>query len=789
MLQKGMRLARCGSLALLGLAALVGHARAQQACNCVVDGYVTAQGRALPGAAVQVGPATAAADDKGFYRITGLCPGSAWVRSAYTGYHPFARQLVLEAGNTLHLDFALLEEAHQLDEVEVQGRRRPAQTAASATDQITQAQIQAAAGDPLGALLARQPGVSLLRTGPTVVKPVLRGLHSSRILILNAGVRHEGQQWGAEHAPELDPLASGKLTLVRGAATVRYGPEALGGVIIAEPPALPDSAGTSGGITMAGASNNGMGLAGGWLAYAPKAVPGLAIRVQGSLRRAGDSRAPDYVLSNTGLADQNGSYQLGYRRAHWGAQVSYAQFNTRLGILLASHTGSVSDIYQAIRTGRPTEVYPFTYGIQAPYQQVAHELLTARAWRQLSTRTRLEVQVARQFNGRQEYDRVRRTSSLAGRPAMELYLTTYSAEALLRHRFSQHLEGQAGVSAYLGRKGGGFDVGSSRFLLRSLLPDYTTQLAGAFALVEGEAGAYRYEAGARLDARVFDVQPGAWPGFATRRQFVLPSATASVSRRLGQHTELDATVSTSARPPSAAELYSRGLHQGSATIEVGNPALAPERMNAASLGLGYDGHHLRLKASAYVHAFNGYVNLVPDLPPALTVAGVFPVFAYRQQNALFRGLEGEAVWEPGRGWQLGAVAAIVRARDVNRGTWLLQIPADRYRFYLNHTRTQPLGPLHQAFAQAECSWVRRQTRPGDLAADSLDYADAPAGYALVSARVGGTLRLAARLRAQLSLEAQNLLNRRYRDYLDRFRYYADAPGRNFILRLTVPFGV
>jgi iron complex outermembrane receptor protein len=82
-------------------------------------------------------------------------------------------------------------------------------------------------------------GVTTLQTGSSISKPVIHGLHSNRILIMNNGVRQEGQQWGSEHAPEIDPFIATRLSVVKGAAGVRYGSDAIGGVILVEPEELP----------------------------------------------------------------------------------------------------------------------------------------------------------------------------------------------------------------------------------------------------------------------------------------------------------------------------------------------------------------------------------------------------------------------------------------------------------------------------------------------------------------------------------------------------------------------
>src|SRR5690606_33922304 len=78
-------------------------------------------------------------------------------------------------------------------------------------------------------------GVNILRTGSNIAKPVLNGLYGSRLLIVNNGVRHESQQWGLDHAPEIDPFSAQSITVIKNADAVRYGPDALAGVIVLVP--------------------------------------------------------------------------------------------------------------------------------------------------------------------------------------------------------------------------------------------------------------------------------------------------------------------------------------------------------------------------------------------------------------------------------------------------------------------------------------------------------------------------------------------------------------------------
>lgn len=101
-------------------------------------------------------------------------------------------------------------------------------------------------GRTLGESMKELTGVTTLTTGNSISKPVIHGMHSDRILILNNGIRQEGQQWGSEHAPEIDPFIANKLSVVKGAQSVRYGANAIGGVVLVEPANLPDSSGVNG---------------------------------------------------------------------------------------------------------------------------------------------------------------------------------------------------------------------------------------------------------------------------------------------------------------------------------------------------------------------------------------------------------------------------------------------------------------------------------------------------------------------------------------------------------------
>ena len=183
----------------------------------------------------------------------------------------------------------------------------------------------------LGETLNQVAGVHSLSTGVGIGKPVIRGLTSNRVLILDDGQRLETQQWGDEHSPNIEAAGVERIEVIRGPASVLYGSDALGGVINVIPLPVPDAIGRPaffhGSRTTAYQSNNHQ--PDGTIAFAG-ASGGLGARASFTGRNSEDVRTPDYVLWNSGNRAGSGNGVVGYRGA-WGAvSGSYAYRSERI---------------------------------------------------------------------------------------------------------------------------------------------------------------------------------------------------------------------------------------------------------------------------------------------------------------------------------------------------------------------------------------------------------------------------------------------------------------------------
>lgn len=164
------------------------------------------------------------------------------------------------SSNDTSLTFTMQPMEFQGKAVQVTGDRNSVYGIASQDVNIIKTEtLDKHRGQTLGETLKRVTGLHTLQTGPSISKPVLRGMHSQRLLISNAGIAQEGQQWGSEHAPEIDAFSIGTIEILKGAAGVEYGPGAMGGMIRIIPPDIADTAHLHSSITLQSQSNNWQG--------------------------------------------------------------------------------------------------------------------------------------------------------------------------------------------------------------------------------------------------------------------------------------------------------------------------------------------------------------------------------------------------------------------------------------------------------------------------------------------------------------------------------------------------
>ncbi|GAA4276087.1 TonB-dependent receptor [Aquimarina mytili] len=780
-----------------------------QDCNKTLTGKVIDfhDGVALKGAKITFNNQMIVTDTEGNYTINDLCA----ISYAFTISHEDCNSQVvtIDVSKVHTQDFYLEHHYTDLDQIDIASSSKNKATNSQVEEKLNRKQLELYSSLSIGDALKEISGVNTLTSGNTIVKPVIQGVHSSRIVILNNGVRQEDQEWGEEHAPNIDINAFNEIRVIKGAGALQYGGNAIGGVIIAENK-LTSLRDTIFGNAQLAASTNGqggstnsalnIGFKNGWGAKA-----------QGTVKYFGDSEAPDYILSNTGHREQSFSTTFGYNNFLYGFEGYYSFYNATQGILRSSHIGNVGDLVRAINSEVPLVINDFTYDINAPKQETQHHLVKLKFYNRFKNLGKLNLQYSFQYNNRKEFD-IRRGDD-RDKPSLDLELLTHGLEGSFLFDAKDSFKKNVGFQLAYQTNTPDPDTG-----VRRLIPDYNKISAGVFAITEftisdhitADAG-IRYDF-VNVDAKKF-YEKEFWDDRAYNVQFAdliiadegdqwltnpnfdynSVSASVGLNYSYGNQNTLLFNASYVNRAPNPVELFSDGLHHSAAIIELGDLnfdqesalkfSLASEHENIFGIG--------RLKVSPYLSLIDNFILLEPT-GVDFTIRGSFPIWEYRQTNALLYGIDVDYGLDITETLKFTTGFSYIYGQDTTANEALINMPAPNFRSQLTYqkenwdirlTNTSVLKQNRFPNNDFETSFIRNNVEVTELVLIS----EPPAGYSLFDLSGSYTFGIWNPKDLVVGASITNLFDVSYRDYLNRQRFYADNIGRNFTLNINFKF--
>jgi iron complex outermembrane receptor protein len=714
-------------------------------------------------------------NENGDFVFDSLCAGTYTLQISHASYDTLTRMVTLAAN--MHADIDMVPLKGLLAEVTVTTAR--AQQITGIRKELSARDLEQTKGFSLAEALSRVTGVAMLQTGATISKPVIHGLHGNRILTINNGVRQEGQQWGNEHAPEIDLFIAGRLTVIKGVDELRYGSDAIGGVILVEPKALRILPGYNAEFNAGYFTNNRQYIASGVWEQQLKKMPSLTYRVQATLKKAANAAAPQYRLNNTASEEKNVSLTLVRRTEHLSAELFYSYFHTKLGIFTGAHIGNLTDLAKAIEATRPDPVFTGqnTYKMARPYQDVTHHLLKWRSVLQAGSH-KIGLQLAAQYNAREEFDIVR--SSTNKRPQIDLNILTLTEDLTWEHQKKKFFSGVLGISAM---------QQDNSYAGRYFVPNYRSYTYGGYYIEKWSRNKWEAQAGVRYDHKNIYTNRLLTGGTVFDRydfSFSTFGSSFNIGYKPAPQWNINSNIALSSRAPHVNELLSNGIHHGTATYEQGDITLRPERSVNLSLNSRYHNKKgtVHFDFSVYRNRINRFIYQQP-IPgePVLTIAGAFPKLVYRQTDAVLQGLDVSSVIKPAAQVEWMARYSLLRARNTTADDWLIRMPADRISNVWTYNFRNGKR-ITDAYFSLELQNVFRQSRVPDEKNAKQDYKAPPKGYTLLNGDVSASFRM-GKLPATVGLSGRNLLNRSYRDYLNNLRYFTDEVGRNIGLRLKI----
>lgn len=645
---------------------------------------------------------------------------------------------------------------HKLDVVVVTGNPLSQRELAAPVQALSGDALTLRRGASLGDTLDGLPGVGSTYFGPNSNRPTMRGLDGDRVRMLsNSGASVDASSLSFDHALPIDPLVLTRVEVLRGAAALQYGGNAIGGVVNAIDNRIPRLAqpGLNGAaeLRLGGASNERGGavvLDGG--------TSGVAWHVDAADRRADDQRVPRFESEDGSTRHVRNSDSHG-RSGAVGGSLLFSQ----------GYAGvSVEDYHND---------YGVTVEPDVRIEMQRQRLATAGEWRDpLPGLSRVTWQFA---SSRYKHQEVEGSGEVG---------TVFESDGKDGRVEATHAAFQGGWGSLQGVLGWQWELSDFSALgEEALVPSTKTRNNALFLIEQFKSGPWSLQAGARAE-RVNVASTGGDEerfGDPVTRRFSPKSFSLSGAVELGSGFSLSSNLSSSQRAPTFYELFANGVHVASGAYEVGDVNLGLERAKAIDLGLHWKLGEAKWSLQVYQTRFSNYIALdasgrsIDEVGEDGEIESV-PEYLYRGVRARMHGveLEGRQPLPRVAGWDLTLGTTIDLVRGTNRDTGE---PLPR------------LAPVRGSLSlQAERGpWLIQAELRGAMRQDRVPALDTPtAGYGLLRLHIARHFDI-GNLDAMWYVKLDNLANKLAYNAssVQTIRDLTPLPGRSIFAGLQVKF--
>ncbi len=746
----------------------------------------------------------------GLYTINQLARGRFLVEIKFVGYSTIVRGV--EIGGATELNVALNSSVTELNEVVVTGmshsselKNNPLPIATLNSRNLTEN-----TSTNLIDNISKKVGVNQITTGPAISKPVIRGLGYNRIISLYDGIRQEGQQWGDEHGIEIDEFSVDRVEIVKGAGSLMYGSDGLGGVLNFLNP-NPVAEGTIMGKWLSNYQTNN-GLIGNSVMNAGN-IKGLYWLARVSKKDARPFRnINDGSVFNSGFRENDFNGQIGLSKS-WGySQLSVSSFHQWLGLVEGERdsTGNftrlknVNGNEEVVTVGRDELK---SYKLFVPRQEIHHFRISNTSNIYFGP-SRIQLNIGYQRNQRKEF----------GNVLDENFNNLYFDLGTFNYNLSYFLPERNGWQVSIGTSG--MSQGNQNKGAEFLIPEYRSFDWGAFSFVKQHLKRLDIAGGIRIDQRRISIDalyldgqgsPTSDPNMvqkfkAGNMTFSNYSASAGLTYAISNQLSTKFNASRGFRAPTISELASNGRHEGSLRYEYGNYNLKPETSLQIDVSLVFNSKHISAEFSLFQNDINNYIytkklsaksgmDSIPD--PQEPV----PAYQYVHGKAQLRGGEFSIDLHPHPlDWLhfengFSFVNALNKSQLQNDSAkYLPFIPAPRYQSELRANFKGLGNRISNPFVKVECNYFWSMNR---ILLENRTETRTPA-YSLWNAGLGTDL-VTAKGKTLLSfyLTVNNIFDVAYQNHLSRLKYAAENlvtgrmgvfnMGRNFSVKVVVPF--
>lgn len=763
--------------------------------------------RELIGATVVLNPLKKGAitDGSGSFLFNNLSKGTYYPEISFVGYKPIVDTIFIDKNTTVEYQMEIcmlsLQEVVVSDDLAETRKKEESLNIEIVNDDYLKQNL----GGSLMNSLERLPGVSTIDIGSGQSKPVIRGLGFNRVLIVENNIKHESQQWGADHGLEIDQYAVDNIEVIKGPASLMYGSDAIGGVIDMKNRKIPEK-NTFGGIVDLPAKTNNDLLGSSVSLYARKAWFYASLRV--TILDYGDYKVPtdsvdiysyraalhDNYLRNTAGKEQNIHGTFGIIQKHFQSKFFVSSINNETGFFANAHglepRNIDADLYD--KSNRD---------ILYPKQNVSHFKVVNSSYCQYRN-IKFEFDFGYQRNYRQEWSEY----------VQHGYMPATFADTL---NFDADLERQFEKDVYSGNFKIHYDL-SDKTLLKIgisgerqeneisgrgfIIPAYKQLNVGSFLLAKHHiSDKSRVQAGLRYD--IGNIKTSGYTdwypspniiGTDTVMQFLQRAGAvnrnfSNLTWSLGYNYNSEkwmykVNLGKSFRMPIAKELAANGVNYHRFSYEVGDADLSPEISYQLDAGVEFKSSKFAIGTTPFFNYFTNYIYLNPTAEHNRLYGNGNQVFYYAQSEVLRYGAELHAHYELLKPLQIGLIGEYVYSEQMSgekKGftlpfspplSGIINVKYQKNKFYF----------IENAYASVDYRVVAAQN-------NIVPPEETTPGYQVINIGMGGYVSIKNQ-KINISMQVQNLFNKKYFNHTSYYRLInVPESGRNFIINISIPF--
>lgn len=571
----------------------------------------------------------------------------------------------------------------RLDEIVVTANRsdqtlfQQVQPASVLKDEELQLKLQ----PTLGETLNNEPGVSSTSFGPGASRPIIRGLGEDRVRILQNGTSVlDVSNVSPDHAVATDPLTIRSVEIVRGPASLLYGPNTIGGVVNVIDDRIPTERFT--GTYPTGKFETRAGSADDLISNSGAVTWGagpLVFHLDGFHRETSDLEIPGYARS----AEKRASDPLAPGEIEARGTLPNSATESKGAGLGASYIwddGYLGFSYSGVDSNYGTVAEPdVTIELHQRRWDMRGALYSPAPWIK-----EIDYKV-----GYSDYDHTEFEGPSAG---TQFLIEGVNGRVELLHEKVGPFEGAYGVESQWSEFSA---LGSEAFL-----PTVENQVNSLFFFEEIAQEKLRYQFGARFDRQTNETETNAAFGPGIDRDFNAFSSSVGVVYQPVEDYAVTLSLAYTQRPPTYVELFANGPHVATGTFEIGDPDLGTEDSLSLDLSLRKRAGRVTGSVSGFYYRFNDFVSAQPT--GAVDPVDALPIYAYEVIGADFYGGEIETTFhllEAKKATETAVAndsrldlilrADYVHAEDRSTGEALPRIPPLRFTAALDYA----IGPF------------------------------------------------------------------------------------------------